>query len=129
MGCYGKTHLKFPNIDKLAESDIVFNRSYCNIPVCGASCFSLISGVRFTGDRFVSADISQEEELPSVFSLPMHFKNNEYYTVLLCKIYHERPDTVGSWSEPVYFSRLDWKGWQVYVKPESFEQIGQKNIS
>tara|TARA_R110002049_G_scaffold263116_1_gene439257 strand:- start:13679 stop:15106 length:1428 start_codon:yes stop_codon:yes gene_type:complete len=129
LGCYDKTQVKSPNIDKLAQSGIVFNRSYCNVPVCGASRASLLSGVRPTRNRFVSAHISQDEELPGVLSLPMHFKNNGYYTVSLGKIYHKRPDAVGSWSEPEYFPKSDWKGWQGYVMPESFEQIEQKNGS
>lgn len=119
LGCYGQPQIKSPNIDKLAESGLLFNRSYCNVPVCGASRASLLSGVRPNRHRFVDAHISQDEELPGALSLPMHFKNNGYYTVSLGKIYHKRPDAVGSWSVPEYFPKSDWKGWQGYVMPES----------
>lgn len=127
LGCYGQTQIKSPNIDKLAATGLLFSRSYCNVPVCGASRASLLSGVRPNRTRFESAHISQDEDLPGVLSLPMHFKNNGYYTVSLGKIYHKRPDAVGSWSEPEYFPKSDWKGWQGYVMPESFEQIELKN--
>ena len=123
LGCYGQSQIKSPNIDKLAESGLLFNRSYCNVPVCGASRASLLSGVRPNRNRFADAHISQDEELPGVLSLPMHFKNNGYYTVSLGKIYHKRPDAIGSWSIPEYFPKSDWKGWQGYVMPESDAQI------
>ncbi len=123
LGCYGQAQIKSPNIDQLAESGLLFNRSYCNVPVCGASRASLLSGIRPNRTRFASAHISQDEELPGALSLPMHFKNNGYQTVSLGKIYHKRPDAKGSWSVPEWFPTGDWKGWQEYVMPESNEHI------
>ena len=41
LGTFGAAHIKSPNIDKLAENSAVFERAFCNIPVCGASRASL----------------------------------------------------------------------------------------
>ena len=88
LGCYGEVQIKSPNIDKLAESGLMFNRAYCNIPVCGASRSSIMSGLRPNRHRFVNYDTWQDKEVPGTVSLPMHFKNNGYTTVSLGKVYH-----------------------------------------
>ena len=41
LGCYGSTAIQSPNIDRLAESGIVFEEAYCQVPVCGATRASL----------------------------------------------------------------------------------------
>ena len=45
---YNKNYIKSPNIDQLASEGVTFNRAYCNVPVCGASRASLLSGIRPT---------------------------------------------------------------------------------
>ncbi len=127
LGCYGHAQIISPNIDDLAESGLTFKRSYCNIPVCGASRASLMSGLRPNRTRFVNHNTHQDVDAPGVVSIPMHFKNNGYTAISLGKIYHHRPDGKGSWSVPEYFPKSDWKGWQGYVMPESFKQITKKN--
>jgi arylsulfatase A-like enzyme len=123
LGCYGQTHIKSPNIDKLAESGLTFNRAYCNIPVCGASRASILSGIRPNRNRFLNYDCRLDKDVPGAVSLPMHFKNNGYTTVSLGKIFHHIDDGKGSWSQTPWFPQGDWKGWQAYVLPESHRQI------
>ncbi len=126
LGCYGEPQIKSPNIDKLAESGLTFNRAYCNIPVCGASRASIMSGLRPNSHRFLDYSCWQDKDVPGVVSLPMHFKNNGYTTVSLGKIYHHATDGKGSWSEAPWHPQGDWKGWQAYVTPESKKQIVKK---
>lgn len=123
LGCYGKSQIKSPNIDKLAESGLTFNRAYCNIPVCGATRASLLSGIRPNRNRFLNFDCWQDKDVPGVVSLPMHFKNNGYTTVSLGKVYHHITDGKGSWSQTPWFPQGEWQGWQAYVLPESHKQI------
>lgn len=123
LGCYGQSHIHSPNIDKLAETGLVFNRAYCNIPVCGASRASILSGIRPNRTRFLNYSCRQDEDVPGVVSLPMHFKNNGYHTISLGKVYHHRNDGRGSWSEEPWHPEGDWEGWQAYVLPESHRQI------
>jgi len=123
LGCYGHSHIHSPNIDRLAESGLTFNRAYCNIPVCGASRASIMSGLRPNRTHFLNFACRQDEDVPGVVSLPMHFKNNGYQTVSLGKIYHHQNDGKGSWSETPWFPQGDWQGWQAYVLPESHRQI------
>ena len=123
LGCYGQSQIQSPNIDKLAQSGLTFNRAYCNIPVCGASRASILSGIRPNRNRFLNFACWLDDDVPGTVSLPMHFKNNGYYTVSLGKIYHHITDGKGSWSETPWFPQGDWQGWQAYILPESHRQI------
>ncbi|MDA1237994.1 MAG: sulfatase-like hydrolase/transferase [Proteobacteria bacterium] len=44
LSCYGHTHLKTPNIDKLAAKGVLFDRAYVQSPVCGPSRASFYTG-------------------------------------------------------------------------------------
>jgi arylsulfatase A-like enzyme len=46
LGCYGSTHIRSPHIDTFAKQGIVFERAYCQVPVCGPSRASLLTGIR-----------------------------------------------------------------------------------
>jgi choline-sulfatase len=99
LGCYGASQVKSPNIDQLATEGIVFNRAYCNVPTCGASRASLLSGLRPTRHRFVTYDTQKDKDAPNVVSLPMHFKNNGYTTISNGKVYHHKTDDASAWDE------------------------------
>jgi len=44
LSCYGHPHLKTPNIDRLAEKGVRFDRAYVQSPVCGPSRSSFYTG-------------------------------------------------------------------------------------
>ncbi|MEO9527757.1 alkaline phosphatase family protein [Roseibium sp.] len=44
LSCYGHPHLKTPNIDRLAERGLRFDRAYVQSPVCGPSRASFYTG-------------------------------------------------------------------------------------
>lgn len=106
LGCYGASHMKTPNMDRLAESGALFQRAYCNVAVCGASRASLMSGIRPTQDRFLRYTARQDEQAPDVPSLAEHFRENGYHTISNGKIYHYSSDTPESWSEPAWKPEL-----------------------
>lgn len=115
LGCYGQTEIHSPNIDRLAEGSVVFNRAYCMVPTCGASRASLMTGIRPTRKRFVGYLASAEKEAPGITTLNTHFKNNGYYTVSNGKIFHHPADNAIGWSEPAWRP----KGVQAYASPEN----------
>ena len=77
--CYGVEKMVTPNLDRLAERGVKFDRAYCNIAVCGASRASLMKGLRPTPTRFTSYLTWAEKDAPDVPSLPMVFKQNGYH--------------------------------------------------
>ncbi len=99
LNFYGETHIQSPNLDILAEQSIVFNRAYCNIPVCGASRASLLTGARPTRNRFINFSASKDADYPAPVSLPMHLKNNGYTTISNGKVYHHKNDDSLAWDE------------------------------
>lgn len=99
LNFYGATHIKSPNLDKLASESMVFERSYCNIPVCGASRASLLTGLRPTRERFINARTRKDDDVPNVISLPYTLKNNGYTTISNGKIYHQGDDDKDAWHD------------------------------
>jgi len=125
LGCYGHKQMLSPYIDRLASDGVTFLRSYCQVPVCGASRASLLTGVRPTRDRFISYDVWAEKDLPGALSLPKHFKNNGYHTISNGKIFHHSNDCRDSWSEAPWRPRGPW---QNYVLQES-KKLARKESS
>ena len=45
INCYGNSKLITPNLDKLARRSLLFNKAYCQVPVCMPSRVSTLSGM------------------------------------------------------------------------------------
>ena len=58
LSCYGHPHLKTPNIDRLAEQGVRFNRAYVQAPICGASRMSVLTG------RYVNSNGATWNKVP-----------------------------------------------------------------
>ena len=107
LACYGKSHIKSPNIDKLAASGFVFERAYCMVPTCGASRASLMTGIRPARGRFVTFSTRAEDDAPGITTLNTHFKNNGYHTVSNGKVFHHVDDNQQGWSEKAWRPKGD----------------------
>tara|TARA_R110000868_G_scaffold103161_1_gene284152 strand:+ start:2110 stop:3525 length:1416 start_codon:yes stop_codon:yes gene_type:complete len=114
LNFYGANHIKSPNLDNLAQQSLVFNRAYCNVPVCGASRASLMTGARPTRKRFIDAHTKKNEDYSKAISLPMLLKQNGYTTISNGKIYHYNKDDASAWDEMWQPDKL-WG----YALPES----------
>ncbi len=118
LGCYGKELIQSPNIDKLAAEGTRFDRSYCNIPVCGASRASLMTGLRPARNRFLTYLTWADKEAPGITTLPKHFRDNGYHTISNGKIFHHDTDASDSWDE-IWHPKSSSKSWRDYVLPEN----------
>jgi arylsulfatase A-like enzyme len=117
LGCYGNEQMITPNIDSLASGGVKFNRAYCQVPVCGASRASIMTGVRPTRERFVDHKTLAEKDAPNVTTVNTHFTNHGYYTVSVGKVFHHSPDNAGGWSEEPWIPPRPYN--LRYLLPES----------
>ena len=115
LGCYGKSQIKSPNIDRLAKGGMVFEQAYCMVPTCGASRASLLTGIRPARHRFINYLAWAEKDAPGITTLNTQFKQNGYYTVSLGKVFHHPTDNAQGWSEPAWRP----KGIPWYRRPEN----------
>jgi iduronate 2-sulfatase len=105
VGCYGDTLAKSPNIDRLAERGILFNRAYCQQSVCNPSRASMLTGLRPDTLGVWDLPTHFREKHPDVVTLPQLFKQHGYHTRNIGKIFHNyrQDDFKGdpaSWSVP-----------------------------
>ncbi len=96
---FGAEVVVSPNIDRLAASGTIFPNAYCNIPVCGASRASVLTGLRPTRNKFLTFSTKIDEQAPGITTLPGHFKSNGYYTITNGKVAHHKGDCEGAWDE------------------------------
>jgi iduronate 2-sulfatase len=118
LACYGEIHIQSPNIDHLASEGTRFDRSYCNIPVCGASRASLMTGLRPARNRFLTYLSRADEEAPGIVTLPGHFHNEGYHTISNGKIFHHDDDDEESWDE-IWHPVANSVSWRDYALPEN----------
>ena len=117
LGCYGHPEMHTPNIDALAERGMLFNRAYCQYPLCSPSRTSFLTGLRpgTTQVRNNTADF--REKVPEVVTLPQHFKANGYHTQSVGRIAHlpRLQDDANSWSLPSW--RPPWIPFDIKTTP------------
>jgi arylsulfatase A-like enzyme len=98
LGCYYYPQVKTPHIDKLASEGVLFTRAYANVPTCGASRASLLSGLSPTATRFTNVKSSIQKETPDAVPLQRAFKEGGYTTISNGKVAHGW-DRDEDWSE------------------------------
>jgi len=118
LSCYGAEHIHSPNIDRIAAQGTLFERSYCNVPVCGASRASLMTGLRPTQKRFLNYESRADEDAPGVITLSGHLKNNGYHTISNGKVFHFGDDSRESWDE-IWHPTSSSRSWRDYALPEN----------
>lgn len=107
IGAYGDKNAHTPNIDALAKQGVTFSQAYANVPVCGASRASMLTGLRPTKDRFIDYKAMAEKDVPGAKSLPQVLRESGYYTMAIGKIFHTPRDlATESWSEKLQTSGL-----------------------
>lgn len=123
INTYGATQIISPNMDRLSAEGLTFKRAYCNVPVCGASRASLLTGIKPTKNRFVGFSTHAEEDAPGAVSIPQHFKNHGYYTVSNGKVFHHKNDMLDSWSEQPWRPKSEKEHGRGYFSQENMRII------
>ena len=83
-GCYGHREVKTPNIDRIAEAGIRFNRAYCQSPVCVPARGSIITGQY---PHTHGARILQDPLPADARTIAHHFADQGYQTAAIGKMH------------------------------------------
>jgi arylsulfatase A-like enzyme len=79
LGCYGDKVAKTPNIDKLAETGIVYRHAYATAPISAPARSCLITGVYPTS--LGTQHLRQEQTIPAwMKTFPQYLSENGYFT-------------------------------------------------
>lgn len=97
-GCLGSagSQVRTPNLDGLAAEGVTFNRAYCNVPVCGPSRSTFITGQYPRTHGMMSNEIYYLEPEHDR-TLPMTFRRYGYQTAMIGKSH-----SVKKWDEEGY---------------------------
>ncbi|MCB1230070.1 MAG: sulfatase [Verrucomicrobiae bacterium] len=108
LAVYGDSQVKTPNLDRLAERGVRFDRAYCQQPLCGPSRASLMTGLRpDTLDMHTLAHELRKKN-PDVVTIGQLFRQNGYFSARAGKIFHygnpsdigtDGNDDPGTWDE------------------------------
>ena len=119
LGCYGHTEMHTPNIDRLAQRGTLFNRAYCQFPVCNPSRASILTGLRPETVGVLNNYTHYRSTVRDVVSLPQHFKAQGYHTRSIGKVVHGPFSDRLAWSVPIWkprfggYSDHSWGSWDV----------------
>ncbi len=88
LGCYGNQTVQTPNIDRLAEHGVVFERAYVQYPVCNPSRASFLTGLRPDQTGVTDNLTLLRDKLPNVVTFPQLLKENGWHSSAFGKIFH-----------------------------------------
>ena len=107
LGCYGSKYAITPNIDKLASRGRLFERTYCQQPICHPSRTSLLTGTRPDTNGITHNYVEFRDLNPNRLTLPRHFRDHGYQCYNYGKIFHRANiDIEPSWSGKPKLFRL-----------------------
>ncbi len=96
----GHPQARTPNLDRLARRGVLFQRAYCQVPLCNPSRTSVLSGLRPTTFGGYHNDIHWREAVPAAVSLPRYFKEAGYRVLGGGKVFHQPPrEHAADWHE------------------------------
>ena len=118
LGCYGDPRAKTPNIDRLAARGVVFERAYCQFPLCGPSRNSMLTGLYPDSTGIHRNGEVFRQTVPSQFSLPQAFRRAGYFAGRIGKLYHYNvPNSIGTNGHD------DPGSWELELNPAGVDRL------
>jgi arylsulfatase A-like enzyme len=119
LGCYGNEMIHTPHIDRLAKSGAVFTSHFVSVPTCGASRYSLLTGmlprsIEHLGNEACREFISGKPEAGIPETFIHHLRRNGYHTVGIGKISH--------YADGLLYGYTDQPG-NEYELPHSWDEM------
>jgi iduronate 2-sulfatase len=89
LNCYGDSQVKTPNVDRLAQHSIKFEKAYVQFPMCNPSRTSFLSGMRPEATQVFGNGTPARIALKTNTFLPEYFHQNGYYVARVGKVAHQ----------------------------------------
>ena len=115
LNCYGASHIKSPNIDRLAAQGVRFENAHVQQAICMASRASIMTGIR-PEKHGIYTGLAVDDVLPETLTINKYFEQNGYNIASCGKIYHHKIDTKKQFGKNEMKSKGTWKG-RGYVTP------------
>ena len=96
---YGATQVVAPNLTAFSKNAVQFNNVYVNIPTCGASRASILTGMRPTREYFKKYYTSIDEDMPQAITISQLMQAKGYTTISNGKVSHNKSDKASTWDE------------------------------
>jgi len=121
LGCYGDPRAKTPNIDRLAARGVLFDRAYCNFPLCGPSRNSMLTGLYPNSTGILANAQIFRQTIPTHVSLPQAFRQAGYFAARIGKLYHYNvPKSVGTNGHD------DPGSWEMEMNPAGVDRLEEE---
>ena len=99
IGCMGgHPQAKTPNLDRLADSGVLFTNAHCPAPACNPSRAAIMTGVAPHVSGVYDNRQKMRELMPDEVLIPKYFSQNGYWSAGSGKILHYFTDA-NSWDE------------------------------
>ncbi|MAS37259.1 MAG: sulfatase [Anaerolineaceae bacterium] len=95
-GCYGDPLVQTPNLDKLAQSGVMFTNTYCNSPICVPSRMSMLTGQHPYQNEVWTNEHVLDSGIPT---LAHSMGAAGYHPVLIGRMHSIGPDQLHGYSE------------------------------
>jgi iduronate 2-sulfatase len=105
IGAFGDKTAITPNLDRLSNMGMRFERAYCNQAVCMASRYNLMLGSRSTSTGLFEFGREFRDAYPDAVTLPQYFMKAGYHTEAIGKVFHighGNTNDEASWSIPLH---------------------------
>jgi arylsulfatase A-like enzyme len=148
LGIYGNPVIHTPAMDQLAQEGVYFTRHFVQVPTCGASRYSLMTGQRPTRPIHLDNSVFYKEVAPAPEthhpeSFVHELKRNGYTTVGVGKIshsadgyvygYEEEPSQIKemphSWDRFLFDPgkwQTGWNAFFAYANGENRQSLGKQ---
>jgi uncharacterized sulfatase len=112
-GAFTRDVVKTPNLDRLRQRGLTFERAYVQYPVCNPSRSSMMTGLRAEQTGIIGNDIALRQKHPDIITLPQLCKEAGWEAHAFGKLYHlggNTPESKKLWMD----AGKSWQSAQSY---------------
>lgn len=119
LGCYGNKDMKTPNLDRLAQDGVRFDRAYSTQPVCGPARSCIFTGLypHSTGSFTNSVPLWQ-----GVKTIGEYLENTSIHSALIGKWHLDGGDYFGNGVCPAGYEKEYWYDMRCYLEELTKEE-------